>query len=257
MARTILRRTIVVTLVTVLAVPTLASAQFDRTVFAELFSFLSEPFSPDARQALAQLESVYAPEFLWVDWHLIQALSNPDALARSNYYGGISAAPTVFFDGTDPVVGAGSLIYEIYEEVFFAHQGTAPVVVTSTVSFSEASRTGSIQVDVIGTPPGPLQLRAVIFEDDVLAPGPAQSIFDHIVRAMVIDEPWTGAPVTAFFSLDDPGADPPWGPAANFGAIAWVQNDASQLIPNATRAVVHDPVSVQASSWGAVKSLYR
>jgi hypothetical protein len=41
-----------------------------------------------------------------IDWHIAAPLSNPSSLARGSYYGA-SAAPDIWFDGSQHVLGAG------------------------------------------------------------------------------------------------------------------------------------------------------
>jgi hypothetical protein len=61
-------------------------------------------------------------DMIQIDWHHSGVFSNPAGVSRSAYLGG-SAAPDVFFDGVDHVLGAGDSLssYSTYRTIVHNH----------------------------------------------------------------------------------------------------------------------------------------
>lgn len=111
-----------------------------------------------------------------IDWHWNDPiLGNPSSEARRSYYSS-NAAPDVWFDGTQHVLGAGDSVsaYNDYKPIVDAHFPVlSKLIVSSLLDLNSTSMTGTITVNVevapgetIGTP-NTCVIRAALYEDNV------------------------------------------------------------------------------------------
>lgn len=220
------------------------------------------------REALNQLDSTYPETSLHIDWHFVQYLASSGAAARAQYHG-VHYAPSVIFDGVNEIMGGLADPYSVYEPAFLGRRAVlSQLTVDAVVAFDEATRSGSTTVTVRVSPGEELadvsstRIRCAIHESGI---GFLGTVWDHIGRAIVLDVPLIarhGGDVqveTATFALEDPNPPSwatPWGPAANFGAVVFVQRDTDHEILNAARATT-PPASIEPASWGRIKASFR
>ncbi len=207
-------------------------------------------------------------EMVHLEWQFVQLLVTSGSADRAAYYG-VNYGPAVWFDGVDEVRGWGDDTVASYETTVAARVATgSQLMVEADVTFDETTRSGSVLVTVEvasgETIPdiSSARIRCAIYENGIELLG---MTFDFIGRAIVLDAPLTISAsgevqiASASFSLTDPDPPPgawPWGPAANFAAIAFVQLDDTGEILNSALATVQ-PTLVQPVSWGHLKALYR
>ena len=138
---------------------------------------------------MAQLDSEYDDDqFLYVDFHTSNLLSCPGSIARTSYYP-ISAVPTVFFDGIDQVVGAGTTVYNTYAPIVAAHLAdSTKLSVSSHVFFDADANTGSLTVTIDIAPgetidnPEYCQIWGTVYENGVTL---GADIYNHLCRLLV------------------------------------------------------------------------
>ena len=192
----------------------------------------------------------YGPsQLVHIDWHFVSGLPfyTLDSAHRANYYG-VNAAPWVWFDGYDDVVGADDTIINTYQPTIDTHLGPAnmtKMLVNAHVVFDEVTDTGSVTVTCQVAPgevianPNECIIRAAIYEDDINACcGPqGVSLWNNIARDMLPETPLTistGGQVQTFtlnFSIDET-----WD-GDQLHAIAWVQRDVGKRVLQAALAV--------------------
>ncbi len=189
---------------------------------------------------MAQLDSEYDDDqFLYVDFHTSNLLSCPGSLARTSYYP-ISGVPTVYFDGIDPVVGAGATVYNTYAPIVAAHLADfTKLTVSPHVFFDADADTGSLTVTIDIAPgetienPELCQIWGTVYEDDILL---GADTYDHVCRLLAGPTTLTASSggeqqtVTFRFTVADSLA------AENLGAVAWVQRTTNKKILNAGKA---------------------
>ena len=95
---------------------------------------------------LQLIENYGLDRFVSMEWHYTGSFANPDAIARGTYYG-VAGSPTVFFDGTDKVVGADMDMYSTYEPIFLAHEAAlAPVGLEADLTVEPGALEGTVRV---------------------------------------------------------------------------------------------------------------
>ncbi len=240
------------------------AASTERLVFLDKFGYPACPYCPVARDALAELEmELGADTFAYVETHVAQGLVVPSGGARWDAHGR-PATPTLYFDGLDPET-RGDNVLPIYRARIEARALVpAPLDVAATLAFDagEASGTITIEVTLVDgmTVPNPEEctVRAVLYEDavDWCCGFEGRSMWDRVTREFFPGATLAlgGAPLRQ--TLVIPFAVAPGWNAANLRAIAFVQRGEPGEVLNAARATP-DPSSIDESSWGRVKALYR
>lgn len=165
----------------------------------------------------------------------------PAGQARVNYYG-ISSFPTAYFDGQNPYVGgsASSSIYGSYLPRVNSAIGVATPFEIS-VSWTQNGSSVDITVDVeqMGAYSGGAPVvHIAATESEIQYSWLNQSEVNNAVRAMVPNQNGTplsismGQTVSTTLSLP---IDPSW-VQANMEIVAWVQDPASKIVYNTTKA---------------------
>ena len=191
-------------------------------------------------------------------------MKNASTTQRWTEYGNLGT-PTVFFDGLWGITGAADA-YENYRSRIDTRIAAAPLIqIDAEVTLNESGAMASIVIhveEIVGQMipmPEECFVRAVLYEDDVLyccAPH-GEMVWDHVARQLhygeqlSLDASSRRQSVTLDWSLD-----PSW-TASNLKAIAFVQRGITGEVLNASEAQILDPDSVDNTSWGRVKSLYR
>lgn len=125
---------------------------------------------------MTQLEEQYPrTQFVHADFHVSGALSNPDAVARGNYYP-FSGAPSVWFDGYDNEIGGGQNMYPVYAPIVANHLANdlGKLSVVATLTVDEGAGTGTIDAQVIIADgetiatPSECRIRCVVYENNIV-----------------------------------------------------------------------------------------
>jgi hypothetical protein len=184
---------------------------------------------------LKQLEANYGiDQIVHVEWHVSQAFNNPDAEIMQAYYG-VSASPTVLFDGLNRVVGGGTDMYPIYEPRFLADRAAqSKLIMDAHVYFPDGGPTGSVTVD-LEVAPGEVigaehTLKVIIYEDNLFF---GASLWQKIGRSIALQTPMTiangGETQTVTHGIPMDPFSQGWNPQ-NCRAIAYVQRDSNFMI---------------------------
>ncbi|MBD3161338.1 MAG: hypothetical protein GF346_03970 [Candidatus Eisenbacteria bacterium] len=97
--------------------------------------------------------------------------------------------------------------------------------------------------------PGSARVRALLYEDDV-------SGFDHVVRAVVLDDPLgiSGSGEQAVFdTVVEP--DPSW-KEEDLKVVAWIQRGSDGEVLNTLLADWTIPTPTRQATWGSIKAGY-
>jgi len=242
----------------------------DRVVLIEFFNnYGCLPCVP-AAQIVYDLIAHNGTQLIGIECHVnFPAVGDPfyqanpaDHTARQFYYQ-VGTLPTALMDGhvvPDPTQPAAY-------EALFDKRISIPSGVALAVrgTYIPAKRTGELVVRAIAEEPGTWRLRLAITEDDIVLdpPGPnGMSVYKYILRRLLP----TPDGMELIFSGQSPDTlevaqefflDPFWS-EQNVSVVAFVQNDISREIEQASTARVSDfPTSVSPSSWGAVKVQFR
>jgi hypothetical protein len=234
------------------------SLGLERTVLVEVFTFLTEPFSPAARDGAQQLLDVYGSENVtWLDWHPVGPFSTPDGAARGALYG-VGAYPHVWFDGIDDVLGAFGDMFAVYEPIYLDHKANLPsgAFLESTLTIDPPSTSAVLTITVVpvAPPPDPNEFRilAALYEN-VEYEG---DLWRHLAREIVVDLPYAEGTTTHSVELVA-STLPPSGPPEGWGAVVWIQRESDRTVLNASQAAVIGPVGVEPQSWGRIRASYR
>jgi len=172
--------------------------------------------------------------------------------------------PTVFFDGLLGVTGEADAYANYRSRIETRIAVEPPIQIDAQVTLDGTGSMASIAIhvqEVAGQMipmPEECSVRAVLYEDDVMycCDPHGEMVFDHVARhlhygqQLDLDALRTQS-VTLEWALD-----PGW-LSSNLKAIAFVQRGVTGEILNAAEATILDPDSVEPTSWGRVKSLYR
>ncbi|MCA9753306.1 MAG: T9SS type A sorting domain-containing protein [Gemmatimonadetes bacterium] len=180
--------------------------------------------------------------FVHVDWHYAgSGLQTPGSIARAQYYG-VSSAPTTFFDGRFPVVGAGDSIsaYNAYKaKVDTEYADLAKLIIDSQVNFDGDTNTATVNIDVEVAPGETIananlcHIRLAVYQNDILLccePRTGNANWDTIGRGIFVDEilavdtPGTVQNVNTTFAID-----PAWD-TQKLHAVAFVQRDTNKAV---------------------------
>jgi hypothetical protein len=172
--------------------------------------------------------------------------------------------PTVFFDGLLGITGGGDVYASYRSRIETRIAAEAPIEIDAQVTLDGTGSMARVAIhvqEVAGQMipmPEECSVRAVLYEDDVMycCDPHGENIFDHVARQLHYGEPLDldasrAQNVTLEWTLD-----PGW-VSSNLKAIAFVQRGVNGEILNAAEATIVDPDSVEPTSWGRVKSLYR
>lgn len=189
-------------------------------------------------------------------------MKNASTLQRWADYGNLGT-PTVFFDGLLGITGSADAYANYRERIETRIAATAPIEIEAEVSLDEAGMASIvIRVEEVAGQMIPMpeecSIRAVLYEDDVIyCCGPlGEMVWDHVARQLHYGQQLNLDPSRRQNVTLDWDLDPSWIPS-NLKAIAFVQRGINGEIFNAVDAQVLDPDSVEGTSWGRVKSLYR
>ncbi len=182
-----------------------------------------------------------------IDWHFSDYFVNSSGTARRTYYG-VSAAPSVFFDGKDNQVGAGDSVsaYNTFKPIVDAHYvDAARAIMTASYDVNPVTGMANVIVDLEVTAgdvinnPADCRIRAALYENDVFyvwEPGTHNTNWDYIGRLMITEKPLTASTggqtqqVTQAFALDSTWA------AGNLHVAAWLQRDTNKWVLQAAEA---------------------
>ena len=173
--------------------------------------------------------------------------------------------PTVFFDGLLGITGAADAYENYRSRIDTRIAAEPPIHIDAEVTLEGAGAMASIVIHVeemagqMIPMPEDCFVRAVLYEDDVIycCDPDGGMVWDHVARQvhygeqLNLDASSRRQSVTLDWALD-----PAW-TASNLKAIAFVQRGIAGEVLNAAEAQVLDPDSVDNTSWGRVKSLYR
>lgn len=170
----------------------------DRVVLVELFTGASCPPCVAADLAFEGLGKTYKKsEVVLLQYHLHiprpDPLTNPDTVARSDYYGDkIEGTPTIFFNGKPDNGGGGSrgaagALYKEYRKTIDPLlEGNSKIKLTVSASRAFDSVVAHATVTGIDKPGDKLRLRFALVETWVRYPGSnGLSYHYHVVRAML------------------------------------------------------------------------
>jgi hypothetical protein len=169
----------------------------NRVVLVELFTGASCPPCVGADLAFEGLGKTYATsEVVLLQYHLHiprpDPLTNPDSVARAEYYGDkVGGTPTVFFNGKPDNLGGGGKpqaegLYKEYRRMIDPElAGTTKLKLTASASRGGDKVALEAKVDGVAKPGDKLRLRFALVEPWVRYPGPNGLIYHtHVVRAM-------------------------------------------------------------------------
>lgn len=186
---------------------------------------------------------------------MVQALNNPDATARRNYYVGLVGnfgTPTSFFDGQDVVFGSFD-VYNRYRMRIESHLALgSPLMIDGLLDLDGAAGSGTLTVDLEVAPgetiasPAEYVVRAVLYEDDVFfccGQGGA-SVWDRVARDVLPDQSFilesAGESQQVVYDF---AISPAWD-WTKLEGVAFVQRIADGSILNAVQAV-HGPTGME------------
>jgi len=173
--------------------------------------------------------------------------------------------PTVFFDGLLGITGSADA-YDNYRSRIDARiVATPPIQVDAEVTLNESGGMAFIVIHVEENAgqmipmPEDCFIRAVLYEDGVIycCDPDGEMVWNHVARHVHYGEQLNLDASSRRQSVAlDWALDPAW-TASNLKAIAFVQRGIAGEVLNAAEAQVLDPDSVDNTSWGRLKSLYR
>ena len=191
-------------------------------------------------------------------------MKNPSTTQRWADYGNLGT-PTVFFDGLFPVTRPTDA-YQNYRTRIDARIAVEPPIeIEAEVALDESGAMASILIHVqeiagqMIPMPEECFVRAVLYENEVIycCDPHGEMVWNDVARQLhygeqlSLDSSSRSQSVTLHWALD-----PAWVPS-NLKAIAFVQRGITGEVLNATDATIVDPDSVESTSWGRLKSLYR
>ena len=158
-----------------------------RTVIAEQFTATWCGFCPNAAGGLKKLQDEVGKENLVVlAYHVNDEMDSTQTNDRATDYG-VSGIPDVHFDAKLRTTGAGSVdtAYADYKGHYDTRRGTqSPFQMESGGTISGSTASIEVNVDLVGSFSGNLNLRYVLYEDGVSAGG---DTYNWVVREMKYD----------------------------------------------------------------------
>jgi hypothetical protein len=189
-------------------------------------------------------------------------LKNASTLQRWADYGNLGT-PTVFFDGLLGITGSADAYANYRERIENRIAAMPPIEIEAEVSLDEAGIASIvIHVEEVAGQMIPMpeecSVRAVLYENDVIycCDPHGEMIWDHVARQLHYGQQLDLDPSRQQSVILDLDLDPSW-VSSNLKAIAFVQRGINGEILNAAEAQILEPDSVEDTSWGRVKSLYR
>jgi len=219
-----------------------AGGLVDRNILVEFLTDFACVNCPNGEEALHNLMDEYGADRLCVvAYHTLLPVGSNETIARENWYKdhpeypGSSGHPAAIFDGRRVVEGATSVpVAEAdYEfEIELRQPVGSPLTMSLTGDLSaRAALTAKIRVED-ALPGGDYVIRTVVMENDVSF---AHHLFPFVARDILDDQTLTLTAVGDSTEVNyDVTLDPGWN-VANLDAVAFVQNDDTLEIIQATR----------------------
>jgi hypothetical protein len=227
-----------------------ASGQVPRQVFAEDCTATWCPYCPDAYAGLDTMWAHYdRTEFVSVRYYSTSGgYGTSETDARISYYG-VTAYPTVIFDGTIPVVGGGSTVASgaVYEPIVGSEIFSPSPLEIRINSVDLTGPDGSIDFDIEVKEDIPdisnVKIRALLLEDNI------EPDVTNVTRDVLPDVPLTVSQVGEVQNVVlNFTIDPTW---TNFLWMAvFVQDDTDKSILQAQNTLPKPDYSVRAWAKG-------
>ncbi|MDI6783074.1 MAG: Omp28-related outer membrane protein [bacterium] len=173
------------------------------------------------------VEKYSSSKFIVLAYHGNDELANPRTESRAKWYNA-RGFPTVKFDGVKTQGGGWDEVQTAYENIIESRAEVSPLV---SIALSGILGEASAQIKatvtpVMGTTKSNLQLRWVIYEDNVSVKG---KLYRFVVREVLADDSLLfqgtqAVNITKTFSMN-----PTW-KYSNLGVVAFVQDDSSKEV---------------------------
>jgi glutaredoxin len=221
-----------------------------RIVLAELFSWARCPYCPYAAQALDSLQREYQDSLIVISYHRRvseDTLSPIYVENRRAFYYESGGEPAVFFDGLGPVrTSDPNLNLPTYRN-YIVNARTKKSPIQSNLAIRVLNETLLIRVsllpaEVISSNNLNFFLHLIICEDSIkfIQSGASDSIFNHVMRAMIPDEngiPYTPvAQETTVYDLKYP-LRPSW-KLEHLTVVAFIQDHTTKEVIHSNKARV-------------------
>jgi hypothetical protein len=192
-------------------------------------------------------------QMVHLDWHHAGLFDNPAANVRAAFYGA-SAAPDVYFDGIDNVLGAGAdsiATYNLYKPIVDDHylNDPAKATVAALLDINSDSDSATITVDLqvtagdtLGNPSG-CKIYAALYEDNIITqfpddePQTNRTEWDYIARLMMTEVTLTASlPGETQQVIQKVAINSSWKPR-DLHAVAWAQRSGNKQVIQAAQAL--------------------